>query len=407
MQRKRGGGKVRPVRPVRPVRQALPRRSFSVAGRHAILLPASPAGERRGVCGAWAQKNSGVWKLLSKPRSKIRYQVNQAATARSTFKLRLHHNSGNRVAGGTFFSTSHRNRVGFACLCTEDVITIFIFVRFVGHGFLEGQVETCGIAQEIEFKFKVLRCAIFAIPSKLDDVDIVTEGVIAFKLADPAAEHFFADVPDDSFFVVSEFFGFAHEVPAGVTQINNGDIAVFDSCLETGNIVAVGIDFTLTGNSSVAKEFYAFNIVAFVTIFVIRYNSSAISRSIYFPEDQFIDKNLETIRSLGFEIVEKSNCNYEISAVPLVLANISLKKFVDGLLLEGQMLSSSPSEVIKDKLAQSACKHAIKGGDPLSKEQILYIIEEMKKGVLLCPHGRPIVLELSKKEIEKMFKRIV
>lgn len=124
-------------------------------------------------------------------------------------------------------------------------------------------------------------------------------------------------------------------------------------------------------------------------------------------ENEFIDKNIETIKSLGFDIVEKSNCNYEISAVPLVLANISLKKFVDGLLLEGQMLSSQPSEVIKDKIAQSACKHAIKGGDPLSKEQILYIIEEMKKGVLLCPHGRPIVLELTKKEIEKMFKRIV
>lgn len=124
-------------------------------------------------------------------------------------------------------------------------------------------------------------------------------------------------------------------------------------------------------------------------------------------ENEFIDKNLETIKALGFDITEKSSCNYEISAVPLVLANISLKKFTDSLLVDGQMLSSEPSEVIKDRLAQSACKHAIKGGDPLSKDQILYIIEQMKKGVLLCPHGRPIVLELTKKEIEKMFKRIV
>jgi len=124
-------------------------------------------------------------------------------------------------------------------------------------------------------------------------------------------------------------------------------------------------------------------------------------------ENEFVDKNLDTIRTLGFDIREKTSCCYEISAVPLVLANISLKKFIDSLLVDGQMLSAQPSEVIKDKLAQSACKHAIKGGDPLSKEQILYIIEKMKKGVLLCPHGRPIVLELTKKEIEKMFKRIV
>jgi len=124
-------------------------------------------------------------------------------------------------------------------------------------------------------------------------------------------------------------------------------------------------------------------------------------------ENEFIDKNLDAIKSLGFDIEEKSSCHYEISAVPLVLANISLKKFTDSLLIEGQVLSKEASEVLKDKLAQTACKHAIKGGDPLTKDQILYIIEQMKKGVLLCPHGRPIVLELTKKEIEKMFKRIV
>ena len=110
---------------------------------------------------------------------------------------------------------------------------------------------------------------------------------------------------------------------------------------------------------------------------------------------------------MGFDIEEVSSCHYEISAVPLVLANISLKKFTDSLLIEGQVLAKEASEVLKDKLAQTACKHAIKGGDPLTKEQILYIIEQMKKGVLLCPHGRPIVLELTKKEVEKMFKRIV
>ncbi len=124
-------------------------------------------------------------------------------------------------------------------------------------------------------------------------------------------------------------------------------------------------------------------------------------------ENEFVDKNIDTIKSLGFDIRESQPCHYEITAVPLVLANISLKKFTDSLLIEGQMLAKEASEVLKDKLAQTACKHAIKGGDPLSKDQILYIIEQMKKGVLLCPHGRPIVLELTKKEIEKMFKRIV
>ena len=124
-------------------------------------------------------------------------------------------------------------------------------------------------------------------------------------------------------------------------------------------------------------------------------------------EEELIDKNLATIRSLGFDIVEKGKCKYEFTAVPMVLAGISLKDFVDSILVEGKMVSEKSSEIIKDRLAQSACKHAVKGGDVLTKAQIYYIIEEMKKGVLLCPHGRPIVLELTKKDIEKMFKRIV
>ena len=131
------------------------------------------------------------------------------------------------------------------------------------------------------------------------------------------------------------------------------------------------------------------------------------SFSVGVAENQYIDKNLEPLRRLGFEIEEVSSMKYEIKSVPLVLANISLKNFIESLLVEGVVLSTQPSEVLKDKLAQTACKHAIKGGDPLSKDQILYIIEQMKNGVLLCPHGRPIVLELTKKEIEKMFKRIV
>lgn len=124
-------------------------------------------------------------------------------------------------------------------------------------------------------------------------------------------------------------------------------------------------------------------------------------------EIELIDKNMETLITLGFDIEDKGDGKYEISALPLVLSNISLKSFIDSLLIEGKALSNQPSHIIKDRLAQSACKHAIKGGDVLNKEMILSIIEQMKKGVLLCPHGRPICLELTKKEVEKMFKRIV
>ena len=63
---------------------------------------------------------------------------------------------------------------------------------------------------------------------------------------------------------------------------------------------------------------------------------------------------------------------------------------------------------MKDKLASAACKAAIKGGMRISKEEIeeLFRLLDGNMG-LRCPHGRPVVVKLTKKEIEKMFKRIV
>ena len=56
----------------------------------------------------------------------------------------------------------------------------------------------------------------------------------------------------------------------------------------------------------------------------------------------------------------------------------------------------------------AACKSAVKGGMDLSQAEIdkLFRLMDGNAG-LKCPHGRPVVVKLTKKEIEKMFKRIV
>lgn len=62
-----------------------------------------------------------------------------------------------------------------------------------------------------------------------------------------------------------------------------------------------------------------------------------------------------------------------------------------------------------EKLASMSCKKSIKAGDELTLPQIRTIIENLKtvKEPFNCPHGRPIILRYSYKELEKMFKRIV
>ena len=66
-------------------------------------------------------------------------------------------------------------------------------------------------------------------------------------------------------------------------------------------------------------------------------------------------------------------------------------------------------DLIKERLTQSACKHAVKAGDALSREEICSLLSYfITDGIpLTCPHGRPVITKISRHEIDKMFKRIV
>ena len=115
---------------------------------------------------------------------------------------------------------------------------------------------------------------------------------------------------------------------------------------------------------------------------------------------------MENLRQLGFGL-EESGQKISITAVPMVLSTISLDSFVDEIVKEGVQWDKKRSDFVHNKLCQSACKHAIKAGDSITIDECAYIIEQVRKGVMLCPHGRPVTLVISKKEFEKMFKRIV
>ena len=125
-------------------------------------------------------------------------------------------------------------------------------------------------------------------------------------------------------------------------------------------------------------------------------------------EDELIENNLDMFKYFGFEIENFGRLTYKINSVPNLLNDINLKDFVDEILSNLTKISAN-NEQIKNKFAQMACKSAVKGGQNLSKEEIEILLTQIfsKKTTLLCPHGRPICVKLTKYEIEKMFKRIV
>ena len=125
-------------------------------------------------------------------------------------------------------------------------------------------------------------------------------------------------------------------------------------------------------------------------------------------EASLLLNEIENINSLGFNIEQFGNNSFKITNVPLILQDINLKEFIDDSLKNLNKISKT-NEVVKDFIATKACKAAVKGGQQLSNTEIDYLLNKIyqEKTTLLCPHGRPVCVKMTKDQIEKMFKRKV
>ncbi len=118
-----------------------------------------------------------------------------------------------------------------------------------------------------------------------------------------------------------------------------------------------------------------------------------------------LEENRELMEETGFRVDSMGSNSYALKEYPDIFKE-SAAKSVFFSILEGV-----GREKIEHKkhliLATMACKSAIKAGEPLSMEKMAYLVEELFKteNSALCPHGRPIVLRISKQEIEKGLKR--
>ncbi len=126
-------------------------------------------------------------------------------------------------------------------------------------------------------------------------------------------------------------------------------------------------------------------------------------------EYAFIMENLEDINAMGIEMYAFGSLSFKISSIPLAISNMDMNQFVGELLKNINSFVKSPKQIIKERLMQIACKSAVKGGDDLKDIEINALLDTLKNStkVLLCPHGRPIIVEISQNQVEKWFKRIV
>ena len=128
------------------------------------------------------------------------------------------------------------------------------------------------------------------------------------------------------------------------------------------------------------------------------------------PQDAAkIETYAEEIKAAGFDIEPFGDHTYQIRAVPNVLGMPqSRSAFLDMVDHLGELRVLSTQQKRRDAILQMACKKAIKGGDKLTMEEIKPLLADMlaSSAPPTCPHGRPLVITLSKSEIEKRFRRI-
>ena len=121
-----------------------------------------------------------------------------------------------------------------------------------------------------------------------------------------------------------------------------------------------------------------------------------------------VEKNLNLFMKFGFEIEIFGDNHIMVRGVPNIFGTAQSEKFIFQIIDNIGDLESS-YDLKMDKIASMSCRAAIKANDKIHFDEIHSLLSKMEKceNPYTCPHGRPSMVEISKKEIEKMFKRIM
>jgi DNA mismatch repair protein MutL len=113
---------------------------------------------------------------------------------------------------------------------------------------------------------------------------------------------------------------------------------------------------------------------------------------------------------LGFEVESFGTATIKVSAVPALLNAEDCGRTLLALAedLEGLDRGAQVQDALQRIAATTACHAAVKANYPLSYEKMTHILDELRATAYstICPHGRPVMLRLTRREIEKNFERI-
>jgi DNA mismatch repair protein MutL len=146
-------------------------------------------------------------------------------------------------------------------------------------------------------------------------------------------------------------------------------------------------------------------------------NAQAPSQKLLLPETielpprdaQFLREQLNTLTRLGVGLSEFGERTFLLDALPPFVKVGDSRRFVLDLVDE---LKSAGREVNTVRLgehvvAKTVCRHAVKANDPLAGRELENLVEDLRRCAMpyTCPHGRPTLIEMNYRELEKKFGR--
>ena len=140
------------------------------------------------------------------------------------------------------------------------------------------------------------------------------------------------------------------------------------------------------------------------------------SQTLLFPEEIEFSKDeydilLEIfpyLKKIGFKIVETENSKLVVEATPSDISWGDEKKIIKEIIDEFISTRKKYSSYKEALAASFACKAAVKAGDPMSKDEMVMLVNRLfsTEHPYYCPHGRPIIMQLSLEELDRRFERI-
>jgi DNA mismatch repair protein MutL len=116
------------------------------------------------------------------------------------------------------------------------------------------------------------------------------------------------------------------------------------------------------------------------------------------------------LERLGFEVESFGAATVKVTSVPALLKTEDSSKALLALAedLEGLDRGAQVQDALQRIAATTACHAAVKANYPLTYEKMTHILDELRATAYstICPHGRPVMLRLTRREIEKNFDRI-